>query len=112
MTSDPTSPTAWHATAAGHLERLALALVQAGLSSTGRHDVTVPELRVFHPDLPSIGLTVTAIERPNGANSMAWLFYLSTGVVTSPCDDIPAAVQDVKNALWPVYEALARRVHQ
>ena len=111
-TTNPTPSTPWHEQAVENLERLAQALTDAGLIAKRFYDGQVPELRVTHPAISIIGLTVTAIERRNSVGAPVWLFYLSTGVLTSPCDDIPAAVQDVKNALRPIYEAVARRAGQ
>lgn len=82
------------------LEDLGEALTAAGWCTQIRTDGPVTLLRVWHPETPSFGDSVSV--QPG-----EW-FHSSTGEALAPCDDIPAARDAVIELLGPLVQAAVR----
>ncbi|WP_433138763.1 hypothetical protein ACQPZ8_37545 [Actinomadura nitritigenes] len=83
---------------AGHLDRLAAALVRANWTTEKRYDGTPPLLRVFLSG--RVGESIRVKPRVNG---VPW-FVSSTGNPLAPCHDAERAVREM--ATW--WDALVR----
>ncbi|TDD73490.1 hypothetical protein E1293_31280 [Actinomadura darangshiensis] len=76
------------------LNRLARALRRRGWTVDRRYAETCPMLRVFFPDMPCLGDSVTVAGGDGG-----WWYRSSTGELLAPCADMDLAVTQVTTAL-------------
>ncbi len=76
------------------LNRLARALRRHGWTVDRRYAETRPMLRVFFPDAPCLGESVTVAAGDGG-----WWYRSSTGELLAPCSDMDRAVSQVTTAL-------------
>lgn len=81
-------------TARRHLNRLARTLRRRGWTVDHRYAETRPILRVFFPDAPCLGDSITV-----AAGNGGWWYRSSTGELLAPCADIDLAVSRVTTAL-------------
>ncbi|WP_433228975.1 hypothetical protein [Actinomadura formosensis] len=81
-------------TARRRLNRLARALRRHGWRAQRRYTGPRPVLRVFFPDAPCLGDSVTVTAGDGG-----WWYRSSTGELLAPCSDVDLAVSLVTTSL-------------
>ncbi|WP_152563814.1 hypothetical protein [Actinomadura welshii] len=81
-------------TARRRLDRLARALRRHGWTVDRRYLETLPMLRVFFPDAPCLGDSITVVSGDGG-----WWYRSSTGELLAPCSDLDLAVSQLSTLL-------------
>ncbi|MFB4314757.1 hypothetical protein [Actinomadura sp. 21ATH] len=85
----------YRATAAACLDRLGWAVADTELVAVTRYAEAVPMLRVFHPKLPNVGESISAVPvREDGADPV-WWYRHSGGGRLAPCADPSRALECV-----------------
>ncbi|SEG92197.1 hypothetical protein SAMN04489712_13254 [Thermomonospora echinospora] len=94
----------------GHLDRLAAALLDDGWQVLPRYDHDPPFLRVWHPDLEVLGLSVGVRPGPAGTRQAAvWWYVMLPHVRLTPCADVAGAVGQIAWLLGPWVMAARQR---
>nr|BFE35341.1 hypothetical protein GCM10010200_075920 [Actinomadura rugatobispora] len=82
--------------ATAHLDRLALALCDAGWTCARRYVDDRPLLRVFDERLTWLGESVTVVPGPTSIPTFPVLWFRSsTGALLAPCTDVESAAEQV-----------------
>lgn len=94
--------------AAEHLEELGWAVAETELAAVARYAEAIPLLRVFHPSLPCIGESISAVPVCGQNGSASWWYRLSDGGLLAPCADPTCAVERLHEALAPILQVVTR----
>lgn len=81
-----------------HLDRLADALANKGLTTLPCYTDTPPRLRVYMPSATHVGETITA---DPGSHPDEWWFRTSTGILLGPHNDPASAAETLALLLGP-----------
>lgn len=101
------SPTSFATT---HLDRLSAEILREGWQTLRRYDGPHPLLRVFDPEVPHFGESVSLVHEPT---SRTWWYQSSTGENLAPYDRPGLAAAKITRILTPFVTAvLAARTHQ
>lgn len=90
----------------GHLDRLGKVLAGAGWRTAARYEECPALLRVWHPVLPVLGLSVWVVEGPGtlGPVLVEW-FRACTGDLLAPCGNESAAFAEIVRLMAPWVDA-------
>lgn len=103
MTSPPSGDLAtYRAMAAEQLDRLGWAIADTELVAVTRYAEAVPLLRVFHPKLPMVGESISALPGQEDGRDSEWWYRLPDGNGLAPCADLPRTIERLFEWLDPV----------